>query len=554
MNLSQFKVRTRLYIGFSLVFSVLAIVLFVGIYKLSSLDDVLTQNGDYGTQEISAIARSIGKAQGSVLSLQRLISSEDPARKAAEKKGIEEKLKVYVSEITNLNKLYSTDPAVSDSERQMLKRIDELSAAGIPLLEKTMQLGMGADAVATQQALRESNSGFQAWTDELGKLRDYIVQKNTHAAEKAHQDYRAARNFLLIVAALGLVLSGAMAALIAQSIQRQLGGEPGEAAEIASRIAAGDLQMKVQLRANDHSSLLYFIAQMRDQLSIIVGKIHAVTDSVSNASSEIAHGNADLSSRTEQQAGSLEETASAMEQLTSTVKQNADNAQRAKQLAESASAVAVEGGNVVGQVVQMMSSINDSSKKIVDIISVIDGIAFQTNILALNAAVEAARAGEQGRGFAVVATEVRGLAQRSAAAAKEIKVLINDSVGKVDSGGKLVEQAGTTIDQVVISVKKVTDIVAEMSSATQEQSAGLEEINRAIAQMDQVTQQNAALVEQAAAAAESLQEQAGNLSQTVSVFKVDASNWNQSITPIQTQPVNTQMMSLSTATPLALNR
>lgn len=554
MKLSQLKVRTRLYIGFGIVFSVLAVVLTVGIYKLSSLDDVLTQNGDYGTQEISAIARSIGKAQGSVLSLQRLISAEDPARKEAEKKGIEEKLKVYVSEITNLKKLYSTDPTLSDSERQMLKRIDELSATGIPLLEKTMQLGMGTDAVATRQALSASNSGFQAWTDELGRLRDYIVQKNTQAAKKAHEDYRAAKNFLLIVAALGLLLSGALAALIAQSIQRQLGGEPGEAAEIASRIAAGDLQMKVKIQANDHSSLLYFIAQMRDQLAIIVGKIHTVTDSVSNASNEIAHGNADLSSRTEQQAGSLEETASAMEQLTSTVKQNSDNAQRAKRLAESASAVAVEGGDVVGQVVQMMSSINDSSKKIVDIISVIDGIAFQTNILALNAAVEAARAGEQGRGFAVVATEVRGLAQRSAAAAKEIKVLINDSVEKVDSGGKLVEQAGTTIDQVVISVKKVTDIVAEMSSATQEQSAGLDEINRAIAQMDQVTQQNAALVEQAAAAAESLQEQAGNLAQTVSVFKLDTGNWSQSITPRQTQPANTRMMPLFTAKPLTLNR
>lgn len=535
MKFSQFKVRTRLYISFGMVFAVLAIVLIVGIYKLSSLNDVLTQNGDYGTEEISSIARGIGKAQGSVLSLQRLISAEDPARKEVEKKGIEEKLKAYSSAINNLKQLYSTDPTVSEKEREMLKRIDGFSAAEIPLLEKTMLLAMGADVAAIKLALGESNSRFQQWTDELGRLRDYIVEKNTQATKKAHEDYRAARNFLLVVAALGLLLSVALAAVIAQSIQRQLGCEPSEAAEVASGIAAGDLQTEVKVQANDRSSLLYSLVQMRDQLAAIVGKIHFVTDSVSNASSEIANGNADLSYRTEQQAGSLEETASAMEQLTSTVKQNADNAQHAKQLAESAARVAVEGGDVVGQVVQTMNAINESSEKIVDIISVIDGIAFQTNILALNAAVEAARAGEQGRGFAVVASEVRSLAQRSAAAAKEIKVLINDSVAKVGTGGRLVAQACTTIDQVVVSVKRVTDIVSEISSATQEQSAGLDEINRAIAQMDQVTQQNAALVEQAAAAAESLQEQATSLSQTVSVFKLDKKNWSQDVTPVQAQ-------------------
>jgi methyl-accepting chemotaxis protein len=263
------------------------------------------------------------------------------------------------------------------------------------------------------------------------------------------------------------------------------------------------------------------LKDMNDSLVRIVGEVRNGTDTIASASGQIAAGNLDLSGRTEQQAGSLEETAASMEQLTATVKQNADNARQANQLAVAASGVAVRGGSVVAEVVGTMGAINASSRKIVDIIGVIDGIAFQTNILALNAAVEAARAGEQGRGFAVVAAEVRNLAQRSAAAAKEIKTLIGDSVDKVEEGSKQVAEAGKTMDEIVDSVKRVTDIMAEISAASQEQTSGIEQINQAIMQMDQVTQQNAALVEQAAAAAASLQEQASNLSQGVSVFKLD---------------------------------
>ncbi|NMM08566.1 methyl-accepting chemotaxis protein [Polaromonas sp.] len=268
------------------------------------------------------------------------------------------------------------------------------------------------------------------------------------------------------------------------------------------------------------------VEAMRQGLVKIVGEVRSGTDTIATASSQIAAGNMDLSSRTEQQASSLEETAASMEELTSTVKQNADNARQANQLAESASNVAVKGGQVVAKVVDTMSAINSSSKKIVDIIGVIDGIAFQTNILALNAAVEAARAGEQGRGFAVVAAEVRNLAQRSAAAAKEIKTLIGDSVDKVEEGSKQVAEAGKTMDEIVISVKRVTDIMAEISVASQQQTSGIEQINQAITQMDQVTQQNAALVEEAAAAAASLQEQASGLSQVVSVFRLDQEQRN----------------------------
>jgi methyl-accepting chemotaxis protein len=296
-----------------------------------------------------------------------------------------------------------------------------------------------------------------------------------------------------------------------------------EVVRVLGALAKGDLTEKI---TNDYQGtwgrMKEDANQTVDRLTEIVSQIKESTESINVASKEIAAGNTDLSSRTEEQASSLEETASSMEELTSTVKQNAENARQANQLAIGASDVAVKGGAVVSQVVTTMSSINESSKKIVDIISVIDGIAFQTNILALNAAVEAARAGEQGRGFAVVATEVRNLAQRSAAAAKEIKELIGDSVEKVGAGTKLVDEAGKTMEEIVNSVKRVTDIMAEITAASQEQSTGIEQVNQAITQMDEVTQQNAALVEQAAAAAESLEEQAEVLAQAVGVFKLDA--------------------------------
>ncbi len=287
-------------------------------------------------------------------------------------------------------------------------------------------------------------------------------------------------------------------------------------------IGGGDLSGRLASQRRDEIGVITrAVETMRASLVRIVREVRTGTDTIATASSQIASGNQDLSSRTEEQASSLEETAASMEELTSTVKQNADNARQANQLAVSASEVAVRGGNVVGQVVDTMGSINASSKKIVDIIGVIDGIAFQTNILALNAAVEAARAGEQGRGFAVVASEVRSLAQRSAAAAKEIKTLIGDSVEKVEEGSKQVEEAGRTMDEIVGSVKRVTDIMGEITAASQEQTSGIEQINQAISQMDQVTQQNAALVEEASAAAQSLQEQAGSLVQAVSVFTLE---------------------------------
>jgi len=352
--------------------------------------------------------------------------------------------------------------------------------------------------------------------------------------ERSQTLYVMVRNGALSAMSIGLIL----AVIIGLRLIRAISGPLNASVRIAQGVAAGDLTQQITITSNDETGqLLQALKDMNDSLINTVGKVRQGTETIGVASREIAAGNGDLSSRTESQASSLEETASSMEELTATVKQNADNARQANQLVVSASDFAVKGGNVVGQVVQTMGSIKESSRKIVDIIGVIDGIAFQTNILALNAAVEAARAGEQGRGFAVVAAEVRNLAQRSAGAAKEIKALIGDSVEKVDTGSRLVDEAGQTMEQIVTSVKHVADIMSEITAASQEQSAGIGEINQAITQMDEMTQQNAALVEQAAAAAESMQEQAALLAEAVAAFKLDDSARQQPTARIEPRPV-----------------
>jgi len=352
-------------------------------------------------------------------------------------------------------------------------------------------------------------------------LIDLEESLNNTAAKEARQLSGSFFAWMLALLAVAVAAGAAAAWLISRKLLGQLGGQPDDAVRIAGAIAAGDLSVPIAVRAGDRASLMYAMANMRDSLVAIVSQVRAGTLTIANASAEITAGNQDLSARSERQAGTLEETASSMEELTGTVRQNAENARWANELAESASNVAQRGGAVVAQVVQTMASINSSSHQIADIIGVIDGIAFQTNILALNASVEAARAGEQGRGFAVVAAEVRNLAQRSASAAREIKGLIGDSVAKVDAGTRLVDQAGSTMDEILTSVKQVTDIMAQISLASREQSAGIEQVNDAVTQMDEATQQNATLVEQAGAAAVSLHEQAEHLADVVSVFKLE---------------------------------
>jgi methyl-accepting chemotaxis protein len=349
------------------------------------------------------------------------------------------------------------------------------------------------------------------------ELNDRVATDSINAGTRAVTSAERAMVATVIVAmALAIVIAWYIALAITRPIE--------SAVKVAQTVAGGDLTSDITVETSEETGqLLQALKDMNGSLIRVVGQVRKGTSTMASATKEIASGNMDLSSRTEEQASSLEETASSMEELTSTVRHNTDNALQANQLAKTASNVAVQGGEVVARVVETMDSINESSGKIVDIIGVIDGIAFQTNILALNAAVEAARAGEQGRGFAVVASEVRNLAQRSAAAAKEIKQLIGDSVEKVGAGSKLVGEAGATMGEVVSSVQRVTDIISEISLATQEQSAGIDQINTAISQMDHVTQQNAALVEEAAAASAALEEQAARLMEVVSVFKLDAS-------------------------------
>jgi len=514
--MNHMKVSTRLILGFGIVLAMLAAIIGLSISSLGNIND--------GTKEI------VLEAYPKVLLAQNLRNNVNENARALRNA-------LLSPDVEIMRKNFDTLAANRKENAETLTKIEQLlqTEKGKTLFKATKEAAApyreGIDQVI--KLTREGNKE-QAVAIVFGSLRsaqqvyfqkiDALIAFQSEAMDQIYKEsqstYQHARNIMLILGALALLLGVAAAVIITRTLLKQLGGEPTYAAEIAGKIASGDLAVEVSTKAGDRVSVLFAMKTMRESLAKIVGQVRAGTDTISTASSQIAAGNQDLSSRTEEQASSLEETASSMEELTSTVKQNADNAKQANQLAVSASSVAVKGGEVVTQVVQTMESINESSKKIVDIISVIDGIAFQTNILALNAAVEAARAGEQGRGFAVVASEVRNLAQRSAGAAKEIKSLIDDSVEKVDAGSRLVNEAGSTMGEIVESVKRVTDIMAEIMAASQEQSAGIDQINQAIAQMDQVTQQNAALVEEAAAAAESMQDQAGNLSKVVSVFKL----------------------------------
>jgi methyl-accepting chemotaxis protein len=407
----------------------------------------------------------------------------------------------------------------SDEEKALFRDIVEMRAKYQAAKVVVMNLRKVGDAAGAEHAYAESFVPLsKSYADKIMELQSMQRKSIDQTAAAIDQGNQRGTRISIMLSVLLIAFGAVVAFVISRSITSPL----KHAVHVAGMVAAGDLSTVIEKSGKDEiGDLMRALDRMNQALRKIVSQVKTGTYAIAGAAGEIATGNLDLSARTEQQAGSLEETAAAIEELTSTVKQNAENAGQANQLAMTASDVAVKGGAVVSQVVETMGSINDSAKKIVDIIGVIDGIAFQTNILALNAAVEAARAGEQGRGFAVVAAEVRNLAQRSAAAAREIKGLIGDSVDKVSIGAKLVDEAGTTMDEVVASVKRVTDIMSEITAASKEQSAGIAQVNEAIIAMDDTTQQNAALVEQAAAAAQSMQDQAAELAQVVDTFKLE---------------------------------
>jgi methyl-accepting chemotaxis protein len=542
-SISNMKIGLRLMVGFGIVLLFTLMLLILGIWSMSQLQDGSNRIVNENVTGLTAAMDMRESGWALALSLRKVATPTDAMEGERESKKLVQILDRYAKSEEALKKVVHTEQAktafnAAASQRQAI----------IPVINKIKALVDGGNYFDGSLMLKTDFLPLHdKWMDSLSALADQQQKEMKETYQASLSNYSTTRMGMIII---GVIILG-FGSFVSWYIMRTITGPLQYAAQIADTIAAGDLTASIEITSDDEAGqLVRSLKTMQDNLVETVNQIKQGTETITVASEEIASGNADLSSRTESQASSLEETASSMEELTTTVKQNADNARQANQLVVSASDFATKGGDVVGHVVNTMGSIKESSRKIVDIIGVIDGIAFQTNILALNAAVEAARAGEQGRGFAVVAAEVRNLAQRSANAAKEIKSLISDSVEKVDAGGKLVDEAGKTMEEIVTSVKHVADIMGEITAASQEQSSGIEEVNRAIAQMDEMTQQNAALVEEAAAAAESMQEQAAALAQAVAVFKLGAA---EQMTQLQTrqmrQPVQEapRMMASNTA-------
>ena len=514
MDLRNFRIGTRLGVGFAVILGGLIMVLVLANSLSASNRNTMVEGLTLASQK-QLLANNMKSALfESGIAMRNIGIQSDVSEMQKEEAKVKLHRKNYEDAKSKLSSL-----GLSDDEKKILGDIAKLDKD----IEQPFKDAVGqALAFNGEGAVKIISSVIDPMSAKSIQNMNRLVELQDAKSKQVFESFSVSGArlsfwlYVILAAALGLAVFFAwiLTRSITQPIQMAL--------NLAETVAGGDLRSQVSVTGSDEiTSLMHALKNMNDSLASTVGQVRIGTETITVAAQEIASGNADLSSRTESQASSLEETASSMEELTSTVKQNADNARQANQLVVSATGVAVKGGAVVGQVVNTMGSIKESSRKIVDIIGVIDGIAFQTNILALNAAVEAARAGEQGRGFAVVAAEVRNLAQRSASAAKEIKSLIGDSVDKVDQGSKLVDEAGKTMDEIVTSVQHVADIMSEITAASQEQSSGIEQVNLAITQMDEMTQQNAALVEQAAAAAESMEEQAIALAQAVSVFKLN---------------------------------
>ncbi len=519
-SFNRLRVGVRLALSFgSIILLGLAAALYGGLqfHRVSGDADSLVNDRMVKVERLSEFQAGINVVARASRNIVLLGEDEQEGRRQEHQRIIDVRAKG--SDL--LRQLEST--VRSERGRALMGAITTLRPQYDALIDKVVALGMAdKDAEAKGVLLKELRPVQAAYFKAVDEMIAFQQDTMKKIAEGVQATAHASTLTLLGISLASAALGALVGWLIATGIRRQLGGEPGYAAQVAREVAAGNLQVHVRLAPGDDSSLLATMKAMRDSLAAVVGKVRQSSESIATGSAQIATGNADLSQRTEEQASNLQQTAASMEQLTGTVKTSADTARQASVLASSASAAAVNGGQVVGQVVGTMREIAEASRKIADIIGVIDGIAFQTNILALNAAVEAARAGEQGRGFAVVASEVRSLAQRSASAAREIKSLIGSSVEKVEAGTRQVGDAGHSMDGIVAQVQRVAELIAEISNATTEQTAGISQVGNAVQQLDQVTQQNAALVEESAAAADSLKQQALRLVDAVSVFRVAA--------------------------------